>query len=899
MDSRDPRTAPTAERRKSPLGRFFTSSTATCLAVTIVISATALLALSSVRRHAADHLAERLENELKQEAGIFFREIRISLADLLLLRELATSAIAESGGDATEASRKIEAHAAKLSSIRGYYDQIRLLDLSGSELTRVNLIAPAEGPGQMARVHAVPPSGLQNKVNRDWFNAATAMAPGIVSASPLDLNFEQDTLEEPIKPTLRLVTRISAAGSGEDRILAINYLPGASLQDLRSRGTGIGTITIALANTDGDWLLGPKPEWDWGGILPERTNSRAGDFSPALGEALAAGSPRRLSTPDGLFVIERVAEDLDTYLPRSRLLDDAGRRNVSLVFVAHASPAELAADVGDNTRIVHLAWALSLFFLLPITWIGARALRTRRLAISTLRLSEERLREAEQIAGTGFWEWDVAMDEFRLNERAHHVLGVPATTAPMTLADALAHLSPTAGLLARACIDEALNTAATCQRDLQLEAGDATRDISITATPSNHQIRGIVQDITERKRVETELAKARAAADQANRQKSEFLAVMSHEIRTPMNGVIGYSQLLAETQLTIDQREYASIIASSGEALLRIIEDILDYSRIESGQVTIQPNVFDPAATARLVRSLLDVKARTKGISLELEMPSDFPSSVEADEVRLRQILTNIVGNAIKFTDSGAVIIRARADPFDAASPTVTLRFEIQDSGPGLTSQGIVRLFQPFVQADESVQTRYGGTGLGLYISKRLVEYMGGKIAVRSEPGKGATFSFSILARPVPEDPAADEKPTATLEDTADFGARHPLKILIADDDAVSRKLLERLLARLGYSAATAADGRRLVETWRERPYDLIFTDIQMPELNGFDATAEIRTLERELGRSTRVVALTANAMIGEREKCIEAGMDDYLSKPISRDALRQVLERTSAAVSE
>ncbi len=546
----------------------------------------------------------------------------------------------------------------------------------------------------------------------------------------------------------------------------------------------------------------------------------------------------------------------------------------------------------EATDVIVAAYLFSLAILLPITWIGTRSYQNYALAVRDLRRNESHLREAESIARTGFWEWTFAGDQFALSPRAAEILGQDPNHEIRKLSEFISLLPEAASTPVLKTLQDARSTGTTAHCDLLIPIPDAQpRAVSFTANPEATRILGVVQDITERKRVERELAAARTTAETANRQKGEFLAVMSHEIRTPMNGIIGYSHLLEESNLDPEQREFSNVISASGDALLRIIDDILDYSRIEAGQVTMQPINFDPARTLQLVRRLLEVKAREKNIDLVLEIPRSFPTQVEADEVRLRQILLNLLGNAIKFTPSGTIHIRATADPCDSGNAAQVLRFEIADNGPGLSAEAISRLFQPFVQADESVQVRHGGTGLGLYVSKRLAELMGGSVSVTSIPGKGATFSFSINVRAgssVPTLPLTAFDPTIADDELA---ARHPLSILIADDDTISRQLLQRLLAKFGYASSAHPDGRALLNAWEASPTEVIFTDLQMPHLGGMEITRSIRKSESG-DQTTWLVALTANAMLGERERILQAGFDDYLTKPISPTALHQALLR-------
>ncbi len=542
-------------------------------------------------------------------------------------------------------------------------------------------------------------------------------------------------------------------------------------------------------------------------------------------------------------------------------------------------------------------------------FIRAEALATQAQQV---RASADQLSLLTEAAPIGIFQTD-AQDRYSYtNPRWTEITGISSADALGREWDVFVDRDQRVALAAALSVDGA-NGADFCQRfDIRIP-GSGSKIVMVTSTAIKDDagaITGWVGTLADITAVTVAEAAMTAATDQATAAsvlKSDFLANMSHEIRTPMNGVLGMTELLLDTDLDVRQRDYALTVRNSGEALLTVVNDILDFSKIETGKLEIEDVSFSVRTIIQDVLGLLEGSARGNGLALMACVEDSVPPSVRGDPGRLRQVLTNLIGNAIKFTETGEVTVRASAGA--TAESGSVVRFEVSDTGVGIAQDKLVTIFEPFVQADTSTSRKYGGTGLGLAISSQLVALMRGEVGVSSRPGVGTTFWFTIgvddqsdaaftgstrarrPSRPPVEDPGVLLSLIAPSRPD-DIEKEH-LRLLLAEDNLVNQKVAVAMLLGAGHQVDTAITGAQAVEAALGQQYDAILMDCQMPEMNGYEATAAIRAHEGATGQHTPIIALTAGARSEDRERCLAEDMDYYLAKPFSKGALLAVVRES------
>ncbi|MCB1646619.1 MAG: response regulator [Pseudomonadales bacterium] len=592
----------------------------------------------------------------------------------------------------------------------------------------------------------------------------------------------------------------------------------------------------------------------------------------------------------------RIAEDFSAAI-------QAAETSASLARTSFEESFRLSRTIEYQLQSTYeLAVAVSSLLIVVIGWLFWRQ-RQLNGELSRnqnqLSASEQRFSLAMRGANDGLWDWDLTTDNVYYSPRWCEMLGYRQDELGTTLETWGNLVHPDDETRALKMVDDYVQgTIDSFEIEFRMRHKDGhwvdllSRAFLHRKDDTPVRLVGTHVDISEHKRIQLELEQAREKAEAASRSKSDFLATMSHEIRTPMNGVTGMISLLLDTRLNSEQREFATVIQESAQALLLIINDVLDFSRLEQGHLNIESIPFNLHHTVSSVIALLKSQALNKGIALSTDLSQLPDQQITGDPGRVRQILMNLIGNAVKFTDSGEVSVTVSTLQ---RNNQAWLRFEIQDSGIGIPEENIPQLFESFVQADSSITRNYGGSGLGLAISKGLVGAMGGEIGVQSQLNTGSLFWFEVPTTFVAT--AVSEAACEGNFTVPDFDAEQPgaLEILIVEDNVTNQMVISKLVQNLGHRTDIVSDGQEAVDAVSQKRYDLVYMDVRMPRMDGITACTLIRAHEGE-HEHTPIIALTANATSDDVQACLAAGMDGFLSKPVNKDKVQGSLRHLTAS---
>jgi len=699
---------------------------------------------------------------------------------------------------------------------------------------------------------------------------------------PLPAEFAHDTLTQATPalaisaPILNFATyeraiyfaRPLVLGSGQ-RVLVVAEVPVSIITTILAQSVQIPGLVVTLERDDGQLLASmPASDAQMGERLAAPLPVQALDGTPIHAAGRLDGSPSILAVRPSLYRSVRISAGI----PRSSALAN-WRQDRNLIVSAAAAFIAMLVAAGCATH-----WQLGRLARARLEIAKAKDIMDRALAS----MADGFLLCDSQDCVVA---WNARYLEMFPWLRSVIGVGVSFESVVDNAARAIVPDASDAAQRRHAWREMRLAQHRSGHGMFEQELDDGTVIHVIERRTPDGGMVSVMRDITL---AERELARAKAAAEDSNHAKSQFLAAMSHEIRTPLNGVLGMNSLLLKTELTDEQRSYARTIRSSGKALLTLINDILDLSRVEAGRLELVIAEFDPYRLVEDVAASVATRAHEKGLSFNVQFQSGLPAVLQGDEGRLRQVLFNLIGNAVKFTERGSVSVEVAYRELE--DDRVELIASVRDTGIGITASALPTLFERFIQADSGIARRYGGSGLGLAISRGLVDLMGGRVDVETEVGRGSTFRVTLALqrghslRLVVADTHAD-----AAGDMAEG-----LRILVAEDNEVNQLVISAMLAQLGHSCEVACDGLEAVAMVTARTYDLVFMDIHMPNLDGLAAARRIRALDSSVAEIA-IIALTANVMVEDRDAYIEAGMDDHVSKPVEPKELARAIGRVLA----